>query len=80
MEKNYRTKTDLGQAALELYKGKLTTDPEVHSGEGIFFVSKMLSEFAIWSEDTVYTCRCAEGDSFIRSHLISSRTGIRISR
>ncbi len=77
MEKNYRTKTDLGQAALELYKGRLTTDPEAHSGDGIFFVSKMLSEFAIWSEDTVYTCRCAEGDSLIRSHLISYYTRLK---
>lgn len=77
MEKNYGMKADCAQAALELYKGKLTTDPEAHSGEGIFFVSKMLSEFAIWSENTVYTYHCSEGDGFVRSHLISYYTRIR---
>ena len=37
---------DTAQAALELYKGRMTTDPVRHSGEGIFFSSKMLAEFA----------------------------------
>ena len=32
---------DCVQAAQELYKGKLTTNPEGHSGEGIFFVESM---------------------------------------
>ena len=65
---------DVSQAALELYKGKLTTDPERHSGEGIFFVSKVLSEFALWSDDTVYAYRCDDRDRFVRSHLISYYT------
>lgn len=33
------------QAILELAKGKLTTDPDRHSGQGIFFTSRMLNEF-----------------------------------
>lgn len=36
-------------AILELSKGKLTTDPENHTGEGIFFASRMVDEFAILS-------------------------------
>lgn len=36
-------------AILELSKGKLTTDPEKHSGEGIFFTSRMFDEFYIQS-------------------------------
>jgi anti-sigma regulatory factor (Ser/Thr protein kinase) len=34
-------------AILELSKGKLTTDPESHTGEGIFFTSRMFDTFVI---------------------------------
>lgn len=34
-------------ALLELSKGKLTTDPSRHSGEGIFFTSRMFDRFVI---------------------------------
>lgn len=67
-------KMNAAQAALELYKGKFTTDPSSHSGEGIFFVSKMLSEFAIWSEDTYYSWRCDDRDRFVQSHLLAYYT------
>lgn len=40
---------DERHALLELAKGKLTTDPERHSGEGIFFSSRMFDSFAISS-------------------------------
>lgn len=36
-------------ALLELSKGKLTTDPAKHSGEGIFFTSRMFDVFTIQS-------------------------------
>ena len=36
-------------AAIELSKGKFTTDPSKHSGEGIFFTSRMLDKFDILS-------------------------------
>jgi hypothetical protein len=36
-------------AVLELAKGKLTTDPTHHSGEGIFFTSRMFDDFSIHS-------------------------------
>lgn len=32
-------------AILELAKGKLTTDPDNHTGEGIFFSSKVMDAF-----------------------------------
>ena len=41
-------------ALLELAKGKLTTDPRRHSGEGIFFASRMFDRFAIASGDLVF--------------------------
>jgi hypothetical protein len=40
---------DPREAILELAKGKLTTDPENHTGEGIFFTSKIFDEFGIAS-------------------------------
>lgn len=40
---------DARHAIFELSKGKLTTDPRNHSGEGIFFTSRMFDEFAVLS-------------------------------
>lgn len=40
---------DPREAILELAKGKLTTDPVNHSGEGIFFASKVFDAFDIRS-------------------------------
>jgi anti-sigma regulatory factor (Ser/Thr protein kinase) len=37
------------QAIFELSKGKLTTDPSRHSGEGIFFTSRIFDRFSILS-------------------------------
>lgn len=41
-------------ALLELSKGKLTTDPRRHSGEGIFFTSRMFDSFRIASGGLVF--------------------------
>jgi len=40
---------DERHAILELSKGKLTTDPRRHTGEGIFFTSRMFDSFDILS-------------------------------
>lgn len=40
---------DERHAIFELAKGKLTTDPKNHSGEGIFFTSRMFDKFRILS-------------------------------
>jgi anti-sigma regulatory factor (Ser/Thr protein kinase) len=40
---------DPREAMLELAKGKLTTAPQHHSGEGIFFTSRLVDEFDIQS-------------------------------
>jgi anti-sigma regulatory factor (Ser/Thr protein kinase) len=40
---------DTREAILELAKGKLTTAPKHHSGEGIFFTSRMMDGFDIQS-------------------------------
>ncbi len=46
---------DERQAILELAKGKFTTDRTKHSGEGIFFTSKMFDAFDILSEGLSFT-------------------------
>jgi len=38
---------DMRLALFELSKGKFTTDPSRHTGEGIFFTSRMFDEFEI---------------------------------
>lgn len=45
----------LDEAICELFKGKLTTDSANHSGEGIFFSSKMMDDFFIVSSGKIFT-------------------------
>lgn len=45
---------DAREAILELSKGKLTTDPDNHTGEGIFFTSRAFDLFLIRSADLVF--------------------------
>jgi len=47
--------SSLDEAICELFKGKLTTDSENHSGEGIFFSSKMMDEFFILSSGKIFS-------------------------
>lgn len=46
---------DERHAVLELAKGKFTTDPRNHSGEGIFFASRMFDEFVISSGEVYFS-------------------------
>lgn len=46
---------DPREAILELAKGKLTTAPEHHSGEGIFFTSRVMDRFEIESHHLRFT-------------------------
>ena len=55
---------DPRHALLELTKGKLTTDPKRHTGEGIFFTSRMFDKFHIAS-DKLSFCRFQEGEEWL---------------
>lgn len=46
---------DEHQSLLELSKGKFTSDPKNHSGEGIFFSSRACNSFIILSGNLMYT-------------------------
>ncbi len=47
--------SDERHSVLELSKGKLTTDPNNHTGEGIFFSSRMFDNFAILSGNVFFS-------------------------
>jgi len=51
---------DERHAVLELAKGKLTTDPDNHTGEGIFFSSRMFDEFHIFSGKVYFSHTISE--------------------
>ncbi|MFO1292956.1 MAG: DUF4325 domain-containing protein [Rubrivivax sp.] len=69
---------DERHAVLELAKGKFTTDPANHSGEGIFFASRMFDRFVIASgevyfshdfdekEDWILQASSAQGGTLVR--------------
>lgn len=61
----------------ELYKGKLTTDPANHSGEGIFFSSKLMSGFAIWSDNSLFYGGYGLEGELVKSHLLSYYTKLK---
>lgn len=54
IKKVFRLKNE-SESVLHLSKGKLTTDKENHSGQGIFFTSRLMDHFAIWSGDNYFT-------------------------
>lgn len=55
----------LDEAICELFKGKLTTDAANHSGEGIFFTSKMMDTFLICSSGRIFTTSKYENDHIL---------------
>lgn len=73
----WNAEIDYNDVIAELYKGKLTTDPSCHAGEGIFFSSKIVKEFAIWSDNTIYTSGFDQESPLIQSHLISYYTKLK---
>lgn len=56
---------DERHAVLELSKGKLTTDPARHTGEGIFFTSRMFDDFRILSGNVFFSHTHAEDEDWI---------------
>lgn len=50
-------------AILELAKGKFTTDPGSHTGEGVFFSSKVADRFYIFSDSLAFIGDNSAGDA-----------------
>jgi hypothetical protein len=64
------------EALQEMSKGKLTTLPKGHSGEGIFFTSKAARRFQVWSDGLHWTVDNVVGDTAVGS--AEARKGTRI--
>jgi anti-sigma regulatory factor (Ser/Thr protein kinase)/biotin operon repressor len=56
---------DPREGILELAKGKLTTDPSRHTGEGIFFSSRMYDEFSIVSAGLYFSHQLGAPDDWL---------------
>lgn len=50
------------EAALELRKGRITTDPVNHTGEGIFFTARMFDVFVLESHGTAFVLKDGSAD------------------
>ena len=67
---------DKRQALFELSKGKLTTDPIKHSGEGVFFTSRMFDYYAIeanglqFSHDEKHDALMEEPSPFVKGTVV----------
>jgi anti-sigma regulatory factor (Ser/Thr protein kinase)/biotin operon repressor len=59
---------DERHAILELAKGKLTTAPAQHSGEGIFFTSRMFDSFDILSGGVSFSHAQGDANDWIRDN------------
>lgn len=64
---------DERHAVLELAKGKFTTDPVKHSGQGIFFTSRMFDHFEILSGDVYFSHEVATRRDWIAGDMDLSR-------
>jgi anti-sigma regulatory factor (Ser/Thr protein kinase) len=67
---------DERHALLELSKGKLTTDPKNHSGEGIFFTSRMFDCFDILSGGVYFTHKFGSLEDWILEREARSGTAV----
>jgi anti-sigma regulatory factor (Ser/Thr protein kinase) len=72
IKKKYKLDTDL-DAIQELLKGKTTTAPKAHSGEGIFFTSKSADEFILESFESRLRVDNRIDDVFVESRERSLR-------
>ena len=68
--------SSLDEAICELFKGKLTTDAINHSGEGIFFTSKMMDEFWIVSSKKIFTTTKYNNDDVFEAKEFLPGTGV----
>lgn len=75
--KDYFKLQSIDEAICELFKGKLTTDTTNHSGEGIFFSSRLMDDFFIISSNKTFTCNKFD-DSKISDFMDENQVGTRV--
>lgn len=69
---------DVRHAVFELTKGKLTTDPQRHTGEGVFFTSRMVDDFAILSS-SLFLGHSREGNDWLLQDRDDDAPGTRVT-
>lgn len=74
--KEYFKLPSLDDAIQELFKGKLTTDEQNHSGEGIFFTSKLMDLFFIVSGGKVFTSNRYDSNTVFDLPEVTEGTGV----
>jgi hypothetical protein len=73
---------DKRQALFELSKGKFTTDPSKHSGEGVFFTSRMFDYYEIeanglqFSHDEKHDSLMEEPSPFVKGTVVFMRIAL----
>jgi anti-sigma regulatory factor (Ser/Thr protein kinase) len=70
---------DQEYALLELAKGKFTTDPKRHSGQGIFFSSRMVDSFYIFSRGTLFSHEIKRDSDWLTRNESKSKSGTLVS-
>lgn len=70
---------DENAAMVELVKGRTTTMPEAHTGEGLFFTSRVASRFVLRSHRIELEWDRARDDVFVRSRRYIEGTDVRFS-
>lgn len=70
---------DERHAVLELSKGKLTTDREHHTGEGIFFTSRMFDKFSILSGKLYFSHTQGEEEDWLLEDTEESLKGTMVT-
>jgi anti-sigma regulatory factor (Ser/Thr protein kinase) len=70
---------DQEYALLELAKGKFTTDPKRHSGQGIFFSSRMVDNFYIFSRGTFFSHDIKRDSDWLTHNESKSKSGTLVS-
>lgn len=69
--------SDPRESLLELSKGKLTTDPDNHTGQGIFFTSRAFDTFQILSGDLVFSHHENQSEDYLlHGNNFKSGTGV----
>ena len=81
--KNSLNLFDERESVLELAKGKLTTDPSRHSGEGIFFTSRIFDSFWILSGRVAFSHKFGDDEDWIlerKENLLGTSVAMKLKR
>jgi anti-sigma regulatory factor (Ser/Thr protein kinase) len=76
--KNALNLDDERQSLLELSKGKMTTNPAKHTGEGIFFTSRAFDHFSLVSSGLFFWHRTDHDDWLVEDRSFVGGTGVKM--